>query len=56
VYSIASAIIRVHEISSSSSSSGHEIGPINDLLLPHDFIRLLVSLFKGRPGLLLTGR
>jgi hypothetical protein len=31
-------------MASSSSSSCHEVRPINDLFLPHDFIRLAVSL------------
>jgi len=27
----------------SSSSSGHNVEPVNDLFQPHDFIRLVVS-------------
>jgi hypothetical protein len=30
--------------SSSSSSSGHEVSPINDLFRTHDFIRLVISI------------
>jgi hypothetical protein len=37
-------LVQLHIFIFSSSSSGHEVRPINDLFLPHDFIRLVVSL------------
>jgi hypothetical protein len=55
------AKIRMHKtiilpsVLSSSSFSGHEARPINDLLQPRLCIRLVVS-FNGRPSLLSIGR